>query len=60
MTHARSELDSQTPSVEHEDTYGDSDETPEDFVSELRVTLGLIGLVVFVVLPGVALLSLLL
>ena len=60
MTHARSGLHQPSPAVGHEDTDGDSNEAPEDFVSDVRITLALIGLVVFIVLPGIAVLSLVL
>lgn len=55
----RSELHQHVPSARQEHTCDDSDEAAEDFVSELLLALPLIGLIVFVVLPGIAALSLL-
>jgi hypothetical protein len=55
----RSELHQPVPSARHENSRDDSDEVGEDLVSELLLALSLIGLLVFVVLPGIAALSLL-
>jgi len=60
MIPMRSELHQALPSAGQENTCDDSDDAGEDLVSELQLALSLIGLLVFMVLPAVAAVSLLL